>query len=760
MNKKYLYVLRTNTPDELLDLETDDGFDPNESILKLINSFGTKIARVSFLSQIHVGPDSVGGAVERSLSTGEQPVIVVDNLIKASRVFHAIRSAFTEEKKYVIGVSGPPGAGKSEFSAVLGSYLHEAGLPTYILSLDNYYHRVSDTNMEERCRLLEQGGDALLEYLGSQSEIDLDRVQSIATDFKAGRESLELRQLDLVHSKIISENKKQSMRGVNALLVEGTWSLLIEPVDLQIFVMSRPDLTLLRRIKRGREQITPELEQVIALEQKRLKLLCSDADLIIYDDYFIEYPSETLPDWAVGPAERSQHDRVVRYHGAIDAAQNPTTTELRSSEEQLDRQPDIDLADSLHRARSVLHQMVTTRGIIASSTEVANYRRVWARDSVIAGLGGLVARDETAMEGLKNSVNLLAQHAGKLGQIPSNVNFDEQGEQIEVSYGGLAGRIDAIPWYIIGVCHYGLAKQDEEFLNSHREVIEKGLRLMEFWEFNSRGLVYMPQGGDWADEYIFHGYVLLPQLLRLWALQLYGEVFTESSVQETVSSLRRLIEVNYWPLEENIGDSYVYHPHAFERILEGRQEVHRFEASFNPTGYSRQFDFLGNAIAVLLKLGTAEQREKLLDDGQQIISTLMLKICPAFWPPIFEGEPEWHGLSAHYRDKFSNFPFHYHNGGSWPMVSGWWGAALLAENRRTGAEQLLQSLQFANSLGNDDATWEFNECFSSLTGEPQGTTPCAWSASAPLLLNGLLEEQAGLYLCNQVTDQPTVLSPP
>ena len=50
-------------------------------------------------------------------------------------------------------------------------------------------------------------------------------------------------------------------------------------------------------------------------------------------------------------------------------------------------------------------------------------------------------------------------------------------------------------------------------------VMEKTLFLLGAWEFNNRGLLYVPETGDWADEYIHNGYVLYDQLLYLQALR-------------------------------------------------------------------------------------------------------------------------------------------------------------------------------------------------------------------------------------------------
>jgi len=38
--------------------------------------------------------------------------------------------------------------------------------------------------------------------------------------------------------------------------------------------------------------------------------------------------------------------------------------------------------------------------------------------------------------------------------------------------------------------------------------IEKVVFLLGAWEFNNRGLLYVPATGDWADEYVHNGYIL------------------------------------------------------------------------------------------------------------------------------------------------------------------------------------------------------------------------------------------------------------
>ena len=72
-------------------------------------------------------------------------------------------------------------------------------------------------------------------------------------------------------------------------------------------------------------------------------------------------------------------------------------------------------------ALKLLRQLTTSRGIQASTIASDNYKRIWARDSVICGIAGILVDDSTIIEGLKTSLLALAKHQNNQGVIPSNV---------------------------------------------------------------------------------------------------------------------------------------------------------------------------------------------------------------------------------------------------------------------------------------------------------------------------------------------------
>jgi glycogen debranching enzyme len=69
-----------------------------------------------------------------------------------------------------------------------------------------------------------------------------------------------------------------------------------------------------------------------------------------------------------------------------------------------------------------------------------------------------------------------------------------------------------------------------------------------------------------------------------------------------------------------------------------------------------------------------------------------------------------------------NVPHHYHNGGIWPFIGGFYVAALVHAGRMTDAAAALDRLAALNLAG------DFNEWHHGETAEPMGVKDQAWSA--------------------------------
>ena len=376
---------------------------------------------------------------------------------------------------------------------------------------------------------------------------------------------------------------------------------------------------------------------------------------------------------------------------------------------------------SYHKAIGLLHQVSTKNGFLASAENISNYQRVWARDGVICGLAALASADEKLIATFKNTLETLADNQHEIGTIPSNVLISEG--KTEVSYGGLAGRVDSVTWFIIGVCQYAISQNKPEFVLKYKTQIEKALVLLNAWEYNNKHLLYVPLSGNWADEYITDGYVLYDQLLRIWALKSYNLFAKSEILSKKIIDITDQVESNFLPnsLEEK------YHEKAYQELVFNKY----LPSSFSPSGYKTQFDAFANALVVLLKLGTKENQNQILEFASSLASETKLGLVPAFWPPVFQEDEHWNLLKNNCKYEFRNFPYEFHNGGSWPMVNGFVGLAMLSQNQTDNVARLLEKINQANAIYD----FSFYENFNTDTQAPNGVAFCAWSAAATVLIH-------------------------
>src|SRR6056297_1365723 len=274
-----------------------------------------------------------------------------------------------------------------------------------------------------------------------------------------------------------------------------------------------------------------------------------------------------------------------------------------SSEESLSE-------EGYRRAIQQMHDCISEYGFLATPTERDNYRRVWGRDSCIIGATAMLTDEADLINACLRTLETLVEYQGPHGEIPSNV--DPRTER--VSYGGTAGRVDANLWFIIACGAYWRKTRDESFLDLFLDPIEQVRWLLGAWEFNTRGLLYIPPTGDWADEYLQSGYVLYDQLLYLQAqreiCQLHKHLHrsTDHHLEERSTRLMHLIRANYW-LSDGQPPKDVYHEVLYKK---GRQAAPERGGSywmpfFTPFGYGFRFDAMANALTMLLGVADEEQ---------------------------------------------------------------------------------------------------------------------------------------------------------
>jgi hypothetical protein len=393
--------------------------------------------------------------------------------------------------------------------------------------------------------------------------------------------------------------------------------------------------------------------------------------------------------------------------------------------------------EALDRALSLVKKCITPHGFLANLNETDNYRRIWGRDGIIIGLAALMSEDENMTEAMCRTLETLARYQGPHGEIPSNV--DPQSGRI--SYGGTTGRVDANLWFIIGCGEYWQATKDHDFIERLLPVIEKVAFLLGAWEFNNRGLLYVPATGDWADEYLHNGYILYDQLLYLQALRtlyhLHREVGRggEDALQDKIGQLKRMIQANYWFGSEDTIPDDVYHEILYKKGYKAADHCARryWLPFFSPHGYGYRFDGLANVLASLLDVATSSRQQSVDAYIDQEIVTAGIRLLPAFYPVIQPLDKDWEDLQMTFSYSFKNRPYEFHNGGLWAMITGFHVADLARREKTHLAITYLSGIHSANAMAMADRPWSFPEYVHGHDYTPGGRPHQCWSASAAMM---------------------------
>ncbi|MDP3996301.1 MAG: hypothetical protein Q8P86_01230 [bacterium] len=378
------------------------------------------------------------------------------------------------------------------------------------------------------------------------------------------------------------------------------------------------------------------------------------------------------------------------------------------------------IGEAYEKSKELLKTLATESGFVASMQDTTNYKRVWARDSIIAGLSGVFCGDSALITAFENSLRTLRKFQDETGRIPSNVSVEEG----KVSYGTTVGRIDATLWYVIGVCQMALITGNKAFFIEFKDSIEKSIFYLKCLELNGRGFLYIPQGGDWADEYINHGYVLYDQILYYFALTFYSKCTEDPATTQKKDYVRELIKVNFLPKAEYSGGSHVYHKALYEIGLKEYKPPLPV-AYFSNHSIRFHVDTFACGLLLLSDIAPDEENVAIREKLVELAKHNVFPIMPSFHPVISQGDHNWDHLKRSAIFEFRNDPHEYQNGGLWPLVHGFF----VSSFPKKEGEKKLEA--FARTLQEDG--YIFPEYYSGKTFEPKGIMRHGFSAAAYII---------------------------
>lgn len=389
------------------------------------------------------------------------------------------------------------------------------------------------------------------------------------------------------------------------------------------------------------------------------------------------------------------------------------------------------------KAVDVLHRCISDVGIKAS-VESAGYPLVYARDSMITALGAaLVPEEKLFRQSYKISLETLGNLQTELGYIHRAIHLDTMEKDCNAH-----GAVDSNIWFILGHYNYYRHFDNLNFLRKNWEKIEKAFLWLRYQDFNDCGLLEVHEAGDWEDLLSIRGNVLYDNVLFAFTWDVMVELANilgedDSKYVGQGDIVREKIDLLLWLTR---GGKDWRNPSVAERleqITDSHQEWHwvaepmlgvLWERPFylqyvTYRDYGDYFDLNGNSLAILTGLADGDKSNQILDYVYRAGIDLPYP-GKAQYPVIQPGHQHWRD---YYRNRNLNLPHQYHNGGIWPMVGGFFVAALVKAGRKAEAEHQLEKLAEANRQGLHQE-WEFNEFLHGQTGRPLGAIGNAWSA--------------------------------
>lgn len=385
------------------------------------------------------------------------------------------------------------------------------------------------------------------------------------------------------------------------------------------------------------------------------------------------------------------------------------------------------------KAIEALRKNITPLGFSACSIKdnVAhgtdeNYYSVWARDGAITVIGSLpLVHDEDIHKCQRQTLLTLLEHISRNGQIPSNVRIKDN----VPDYSGVGGicSIDSGIWVIIAFYEYVNVTKDIVFLRTHIDAIKETMRWLGAHDSNNDALLEIPEAGDWTDLFGRSYNILYDEILWYRANVCFGRLLEMLGDHEQAGEYIRWSQVikkeivqNFWPSTQQ----QLFQSVSFAEKQFTLGDTSYLIAQTTPFDFSWRCDTLGNVLAFLHGTIDAEKAHQTFKFMLGVGVNDPFPIANVY-PVVSPGDPDWR---PYYTVNLLNLPNHYHNGGIWPFVGGFWVKFVNKLGFKDVAISELHKLALINKEGINHE-WEFTEWAHGTTGKPMGKAYQAWSAA-------------------------------
>jgi glycogen debranching enzyme len=404
------------------------------------------------------------------------------------------------------------------------------------------------------------------------------------------------------------------------------------------------------------------------------------------------------------------------------------------------------LLETCH-ARSVelLRRNLSPGGILAATpgkrADLRGYTAIFGRDAAVCALGMALSGDSVLEREAATGLHTLAAHQAPNGQIPKFV--DLQRSEADFWY---LGCIDSTLWWLIALAF--LDSRGSGLRKRYARQVRLALQWLLAQEHQRFFLLQQNEASDWADIMPRSGFVLYTNALWYFVKQVYALEHSARTLENFnglfhpfsagLAQYRRARLLNDYVLRtarrpERSGGN----PEKRQRRDAGQRDLYLSFVNF--AFFGDEGDVFGNVLAVLLGLADGRAARRTLD---ALTSSQARYPGRAVTRPIKRASMLWRPYMARHRQ---NLAWQYHNGGIWPMVGGFWIAALVAQGRRQQAGAELVKLARACALKD----WAFTEWLHGKTYAPRGMPGQSWNAAAYLMAERAVAHGPDVFFANQ-----------
>ena len=216
-------------------------------------------------------------------------ILLINDMHKAAAAAicdHVIKDKANRDERYryIVGLSGESGSGKSELAHALGKLLKEENIRVKVIHTDNYY-KIQPLLREEWRR--NKGFDKI-----GIDEYDWVKIRKTIRDFREEQECM-IPCIDLIPEqvdKLITDFSK-----IDLLVVDGLYAIDAPDIDMRVFIDLTYQETKINQIVRMKEEMNDFRLHILECEHKAVLSLKPKADLIVGKSYEVVWANEYEP---------------------------------------------------------------------------------------------------------------------------------------------------------------------------------------------------------------------------------------------------------------------------------------------------------------------------------------------------------------------------------------------------------------------------------------------------------------------------------